>query len=69
MLINNQMNNQMSSQLNRIIAVLKYIVDLSVEMRARAVAVSGQVCTYNRKFVLLILNSIAPNMMFKNRLT
>ena len=62
MLINNQMNSQMSSQLNNsMIAVLKYIVDLSVEMKARAIAVSGQVCTY-RKFVLLILNSIAPNV-------
>ena len=60
MLINNQMNSQMSSQLNSMIAVL-YIVDLSVEMRARAIAVSGQVCTYI-KFVLLILNSIAPNV-------
>ena len=38
-----------------------YIVDLSVEMRARAIAVSSQVCTY-RKFELLILNSIAPNV-------
>ena len=44
MLINNQMNSQMSSQLNSMIAVLKYIVDLSAEMRARAIAVSGQVC-------------------------
>ena len=43
------------------IAVLKYIVDLSVEMNARAIAVSGQVCTY-RKFVSLILYSIAPNV-------
>ena len=47
--------------MNSMIAVLKYIVDLSVEMRARAIAVSGQVCTY-RKFVLLILNLIAPNV-------
>ena len=63
MLINNQLNRQMDSQLNSMIAlaVLKYIVDLSVGMRARAIAVSGQVCTY-RKFVLLILNSIAPNV-------
>ena len=61
MLLNNQMNSKMSSQLNSMIAVLKYIVHLSVEMRARAIAVSGQVCTY-RKFVLLILNSIAPNV-------
>ena len=43
MLINNQRNSQMSSQLNSTIAV------------------SGQVCTY-RKFVLLIRNSIAPNV-------
>ena len=61
MLINYQINSQMSSQLNSMIAVLKYIVDLSVGMRARAIAVSGQVCTY-RKFALLILNSIAPNV-------
>ena len=61
MLINNQMYSQMSSQLNSMIAVLKYIVDLSVEMRGRAIAVIGQVYTY-RKFALLILNSIAPNV-------
>ena len=54
-------NNQISSKLNSMITVLKYIVYLSVGMRARAMAVSGQVCTY-RKFVLLILNSIAPNV-------
>ena len=52
MLIKNQMNSQMSNQLNSLITVLTYIVDLSVEVRARASAVSGHVCTY-RECVLL----------------
>ena len=51
------MNSQMSNKLNSLIAVLTYIVNLSVEVRARASAVSG---TY-RELVLLILNSIASN--------